>query len=47
MLSVCKFPYQLLNGYINLYEILYVYRGIWTNLNGTLHKLVPPLYEYV
>jgi hypothetical protein len=34
---LCILPYQLLNGWTNLYKTWYIYHGIWANLNGVLH----------
>jgi hypothetical protein len=34
-------PIQLLNTWINLYEICYIYHGTSTHLNGVIHKTPP------
>jgi hypothetical protein len=41
--SVHPPPHQLLNGWTNLYETLYVYHGTWAHQNCIPHKSLPPV----
>jgi hypothetical protein len=40
---LCIPPYQRLNAWTNFYETWYVYHGTWAQLNGVLHKSLPPV----
>jgi hypothetical protein len=46
--SVClRIPLLILNGWTNLSETSYVYRGTWACLCGMLHKFLPSVCFYV
>jgi hypothetical protein len=44
---LCLSRYQFLNVYTNIYYTCCVYHGIWTNVNGVLHKSMSSVCESV